>query len=153
MWKLVKEIRSKAGELHFRRWRLFETPVLRVYIHHILKHDEDLHTHSHPWNFISLVLKGGYWETLFGSGRTHRVAGSIVHRTVDDFHQVDQIDLVSGEPTGCWTLVVAYGRKQHWGYKMGCLVVPHDEYRVAKNAGKLDTLVSAIVSEVFPKPK
>ncbi len=40
---LVKEIKSKAGELHFRRWRLLQLPFFAIYIHGIYKSDEDLH--------------------------------------------------------------------------------------------------------------
>ena len=139
--KLVKEIRSKAGELHFRRWRIVETPILRIYIHHILKADEDLHAHSHPWSFFSLVLNGGYWENIVGA-RIHRLPGSVVHRHANDFHKVDAIDATVAPQQGCWTLVVAYGRRQEWGYKVdgirdGYDFMQHEEYRTAKNSGTL----------------
>lgn len=62
---LAKEIKSKTGELHFRRYRLFWTPWFALYIHRIYKADEDPYPHSHPWNFISLILNGGYIEELW----------------------------------------------------------------------------------------
>lgn len=55
---LVKEIVSKSGELHFRRFRLLELPWFRIYIHQILKADKDLYEHDHPWSFIISIPAG-----------------------------------------------------------------------------------------------
>lgn len=54
------------NELYLRRW--FITPrswKKRVFLHCILRPDEDRHLHDHPWNFATLVLKGGYDETFY----------------------------------------------------------------------------------------
>ena len=32
-----------------------------IFIHKFLKSDPD-DVHDHPWNYASLILKGGYWE-------------------------------------------------------------------------------------------
>ena len=53
---LVKEIKSKAGEVYFRRWRIISTPLIKIYFHGIYKADEDAHLHNHPWNFISIIF-------------------------------------------------------------------------------------------------
>ena len=34
-----------------------------IFIHHILK-DDDEDLHDHPWGFFSLILNGGYRETI-----------------------------------------------------------------------------------------
>jgi hypothetical protein len=47
--------------------------------------------HSHPWNFVSIVLWGGYKETRFIDGKiTEEIhkPGSIIYRKYDDFHIV-----------------------------------------------------------------
>jgi hypothetical protein len=62
--KLVKEIRSKEGILHFQRYELFKTPWFRCYLHRIFEGDKDLHLHNHPWNFLGIILKGSYIEEL-----------------------------------------------------------------------------------------
>lgn len=73
--KPVKEIRSKDGELHFQRWALFDNRWFGIYLHHILKADEDKHPHSHPWSFVAVILKGGYREGLIRlNGWFHRIA-------------------------------------------------------------------------------
>jgi hypothetical protein len=31
-------------------------------IHHIIRSDDDRACHCHPWPYVSIILKGGYWE-------------------------------------------------------------------------------------------
>jgi hypothetical protein len=57
---LAKEIISKEGVLHFRRWRIIECLLFNIYIHKIYVKDNDLH--DHPWNYFSLILSGSYIE-------------------------------------------------------------------------------------------
>lgn len=64
---LVKEIKSRYGHVHFRRYRLLSTPWFSIYIHHILKSDEDKDPHDHPFNFSSLILSGAYQEMVGGA--------------------------------------------------------------------------------------
>ncbi len=114
---LVKEIRSKQGELHFQRYRLFSSPWLRLYIHKICKSDEDAHTHDHPWNFLSLILRGGYYEEWAEEPRwnitkaAYRSRGTVVRHKRSDSHK-----LRLSRPV--WTMVLAYGRRQDWGYRV-----------------------------------
>ena len=132
---LVKEIRSKAGVLHFRRWRFLELPFFRVYLHNILKADEDKHEHDHPWSFYSLILKGGYTEALtldvwgpFKSYLLEHGVGSIIHRKAKDSHQIRS--LKNDKPV--WSLVFAYGFERPWGYNTEAGWIDKDEYRRLK---------------------
>lgn len=139
---LVKEIRSKEGEVHFRRWSIFENKWFRIYLHQILKADEDAHEHTHPWNFISWLISGTYIEDSNGKA-TFRKTGSLLHRKADVPHK-----LISVSP-GCLSLVFAYGKRVTWGYAVnnvygglrkasnGLMIVHHEEYRNLKNSGNL----------------
>jgi len=112
------------GSLYMSRWILFETRFLSARVHHIATADYDRHLHDHPWNFWSIVLRGGYIERrpvdidpCFSrfSGTTsqercsvtERRAGSIARRYATDRHSVD---LVAKDT---WTLFI-YGRKRQW---------------------------------------
>jgi hypothetical protein len=66
MFKLIKEIKSKQGVLHFKRWELFTSKRFNfsIYLHGIYKADEDPHLHNHPWNIATLILWGSYIEEL-----------------------------------------------------------------------------------------
>jgi len=50
MFKLIKEIRSKADELHFKRWEIINFPFgYGVYLHYIAKADEDKALLQYYW--------------------------------------------------------------------------------------------------------
>lgn len=106
---LVKEIKSKEGHVHFRRYRLLELPIFRIYLHQILKADEDGVEHDHPWDFLSIILKGGYVEQK-NKKLIARLPGSIGICTRPFHHLLYEIF----SPT--WTLVFAWGKRTNWGY-------------------------------------
>lgn len=130
---MVKEIKSKSGELHFRRYRIFWTPWFALYIHRIYKADEDEHMHSHPWTFfMSYVLSGGYVEAtnLIGKEYLVKTAGSIGGRWWHEYHRLPYII----EPTT--TLVMTFGNEK-WGYQVNGQHCDHALYRKLKHAGLL----------------
>lgn len=144
---LVKEIVSKEGEVHFRRYRLLALPWLRIYIHQILISDYDAHFHDHPWHFISYILKGSYHEKCteypnhifeFSSVYSSEPAMSgLKPRRIIKHHAQDthQITILTPE---VWTCVITWGRPRYWGYRLqGGEWVGHKEYRQLKNEGKL----------------
>jgi hypothetical protein len=47
---------------YLRRWRIIQTPLFALYLHHILMPDGDRDLHDHPYPFASLILAGGYTE-------------------------------------------------------------------------------------------
>jgi len=135
---LTKEIVAKTGEVHFRRYRLLETPWLRFYIHQILISDYDYHFHDHPWNFKSFLLRGSYREDCtyhpshFATHSRQYDAGQTVTHDGRDSHK---IALRTSE---VWTFVVAWGRRREWGYRLSPTSwIGHQEYRQLKKEGKL----------------
>jgi hypothetical protein len=127
---LVKEIRSQAGELVFRRWRLLSTPWFSVYVHALYESDRDEHMHDHPWDFMSIILKGGYLEnTLYRVKRYGRF--DVIRHKAEDFHQLRLLH----KPT--WTLVITGPARRAWGYLVKGRFVGHEEYRKMKNRGEL----------------
>lgn len=139
---LVKEIVSKTGDVHFRRYRLIQTPWFALYIHHILKSDEDRDLHDHPWNFSSLILKGSYAEMwkkspLFKVNRNQvYYPGDIVKHAAEDAHK---ITLMSKD---VWTLVLVSGPRRPWGYRLkDGTWLSHQAYRYMKNHNMLDNII------------
>jgi hypothetical protein len=132
--KLIKktEIRSKEGVLHFRRWRVLETKYFRFYVHQIFESDKDAHLHNHPWNFLSFVLKGGYFEELSkGHFKLVRRFGFNWHKAAD-YHKITLYE----KPT--ISLFFTFGEYRPWGYET--LEEGHidsEEYRQRKNAKTL----------------
>jgi hypothetical protein len=145
---LVKEIVSKEGVVHFRRYRLLSTPWFNLYVHNILRSDEDKDPHDHPFGFIALMFWGSYLEEWRCAKEDYRYwappkgfdnpleksvrsIGSLYYHAAKDFHR---ITLCS---PSVWTLVLASGRKRPgWGYQTKNGWVHFKEYRQLKNEGK-----------------
>lgn len=134
---LVKEIVSKYGQVHFRRYRLLQTPWFAIYIHQILRSDEDLDPHDHPWNFASVILEGAYHEDSWYPPHFDTMhsrdyySGDVIEHKAEDAHK---LRLMSRE---VWTLVFVSGRERVWGYQTKEGWIGHKEYRQLKNEGKL----------------
>jgi|ERR1044072_25256 hypothetical protein len=56
-----KIICREDGTPYLIRTYLFKSKLFQIVIHKVLQSDPDC-LHDHPWNFISLILWGGYWE-------------------------------------------------------------------------------------------
>jgi hypothetical protein len=128
---LVKEIVSKAGVVHFRRWRIIQTPLFAVYFHNVIKSDADKDPHDHPWAFISFILSGSYYETRVQKDGSRQVClrcpGNLFSCRTNEFHRLKVV-----EPT--WTFVIT-GPRTHglWGYLTEDGWVDHITYRKRKN--------------------
>lgn len=143
-WALLRLARrtpyTHIGD-YMRRWWLvrYNRRGLAVRVHEILRSDRDPHMHDHPWPFVSVVLRGGYWEwrprALLGGvpvdsavRATWHGPGSVLFRRHDDWHRLD-VDPAVGPAV---TLFVT-GRYRHtWGFAVGGAKVPHGEYLRAR---------------------
>lgn len=131
---LVKEIKSKNGDVHFRRYRLLATPWGSVYIHNILKSDEDKDPHDHPWDYTSVILSGSYKEILVREPNydiplpCQYYQGDVIERNAEDAHK-----LIINSPV--WTLVFVSKPKRVWGYQTSNGWVDYKTYRLNKING------------------
>lgn len=114
-----------------RWWLIPRNRWFNVYLHKILRSDDDRALHDHPWWNVSIVLRGGYIEIMpdFSVATTpytriadlptcakFRGAGSVVFRRARTSHR-----LVIPEPTAyfeghCWTLFITGPRIREWGF-------------------------------------
>jgi hypothetical protein len=48
------------------RWHLLrkDSRPLNIYLHHMVRDDDDRALHDHPWWFVSVILAGGYVEVV-----------------------------------------------------------------------------------------
>jgi len=129
--KLIKEIRSKEGKLHFRRWQLLKTSWFSIYIHGIYAPDQDKHLHNHPWDYKSLVLKGSYIEET-NNGVNLLKFGSVTSRNGEDYHKIKTLLTNS-----VYTLFIVSPAKRTWGYQVNGKCMYNEEYRKLKNQNLL----------------
>ena len=92
---------------------------IAIRLHQILRSDLDRNLHDHPWSFISIILKGGYYEIRENSLQgTYREVikydtGSIRYHNNESFHK-----LILNDNQECWTLFITFKKKQGWGFKV-----------------------------------
>lgn len=115
----------ETGEPYLKRLRVISTPWFGIFLHHILSSDPGIDPHNHPWDFVSLILRGGYEEhnytshtTMLGGYKVHwniwikeRRPGRFHFRRANDRHMV-----VLEEGKTAWTLVLHFRRKNEWGF-------------------------------------
>jgi hypothetical protein len=100
------------------RYRLLDTPLGSVNLHHFLRGDEDRDLHDHPFSFATLILRGGYVEQTpaaadapYGAYRyTTRRPGELLLRPARWAHRVD----LRGQDA--WTLIAMTKKKREWGF-------------------------------------
>lgn len=122
---VITRMGIKGDEPYLIRWSLVTTPWFTVKLHKILLSDDDC-IHDHPWNYLSIILKGGYteirrfkdlpeemrlWVDLPEDAEICRWfgAGSILWRPAPGPHR-----LALDKPV--WTLVLTSGKKREWGF-------------------------------------
>jgi len=93
------------------RYIIFSTPIGGVYLHKFCRSDYDLALHCHPWDFVSIILKGGYDEQTDVGILQHK-PGSILLRPAEWRHRVIIRDLK--KPS--WNLILKGPRRRHWGF-------------------------------------
>ena len=94
------------------RWFLIpRNRWLNVYLHKFLRDDEDRALHDHPWNSVSVCLRGGYDEQTDAGVKRFRV-GSVKYRSATYRHRV----IVSTLGRPAWTLFITGRRVREWGF-------------------------------------
>lgn len=104
-----------------KRRRLIRTPWFGIFLHTHERPDGDRDLHDHPWNFVTIILRGGYVEShavinTFGDNigpsriRTWRLGS--VHRMkfVRDAHRINSIR------PGTLSLVFVGRTMRDWGF-------------------------------------
>jgi hypothetical protein len=111
------------GYLH--RWKLAAIGRLMVRLHRILTPDGTPYLHTHPFSYVSIVLRGGYTEQYQSSNGSlvacrHR-AGAIIIRRATTAHRIQAV------APSCLTLFLAWKKK---GLGQGWTLVRHPDITV-----------------------
>lgn len=93
----------------FRWYLLPRNPWFNVYLHCILRDDDDRALHDHPWQSVSIVLSGSYCEVRDTRWRVYG-PGSVIYRRAETSHR---LEVVRGP---VWTLFVTGARVRNWGF-------------------------------------
>lgn len=88
------------------RFTLLKIGPLHIRLHKITDKDRTTLYHNHPFHYISLILKGGYSESVIKDGKIEKVshsAGSVIVRSCEAFHRIENIRKTT------YTLFFAWG--------------------------------------------
>lgn len=125
LFKNVKQIKSKSGDLHFNRLAIIETFIFAIYIHTIYREDKDPFWHSHPWNFLSIILNGEYVEEFKKAGH---ISSKIKKRFSLGFGKRNYYHRIIKLVKRTTTLFFTFGRKKPWYFMTNYGRVESQEY-------------------------
>jgi len=114
----------ESGQEYMHRYYLFlkdrKKFPFNITLHKIVRSDDPIF-HDHPWPYITIILKGGYWEhtpVFDNKGKkitelsTWRGQGSIIKRKAHEFHWLE-LDPKIGPAT---TIFVMGPQQREWGF-------------------------------------
>ena len=120
-YRLIPDRRT--GQDYMHRYYLFLKDrswfPFNLTLHKIVRIDDPI-MHDHPWSYLTIVLKGGYWEhtpvfsnegKMIAEFQTWRGPGSIIKRGSKEYHW---LELHNNEPVT--TLFFMGPQLREWGF-------------------------------------
>ncbi len=99
------------GDNYLRRWWVLpRNKLFNVYLHEINKSDDDRAMHDHPWDNLSILLKGSYLE-ITPEGSFVREAGDKIERSAESVHR---LELINDESV--ISLFITGPIRREWGF-------------------------------------
>ena len=143
---------------YMRRWWVIpRNRFFNIYLHNILRSDDDRALHDHPWWSISIILRGGYIEHT-PEGTFVRRMGWIRFRKATARHRlqlrdhyskahwIDNPAEIGGTIGGriwhvplrpAWTLFITGRRVRDWGFHCPKGWVPWQQFTDPTDSGKI----------------
>lgn len=121
---------GKPGSPYLRRWYVIpRNRFFNIYLHNMVRSDDDRALHDHPWWNLSVVLRGGYYEFMpqyrplypdiaidvmtSNPQRKWRGVGSLVLRRPADSHR---LELPPWKGRTSWSLFITGPKLREWGF-------------------------------------
>jgi len=133
-----------------RWWIIPHNRFFNIYLHKILRDDDDRALHDHPWCNVSLILRGGYKEHQPGGKYKLRRAGRPVFRKATAAHRLElhrdrwhwvgigkSRKLVLQRIVPCWSLFITGPKVREWGFLCPRGWKHHLDFVNPKNPGEV----------------
>lgn len=127
-------IGGKDNPYILRWWIIPRNRWFNIYLHQILRSDDDRALHDHPWWNMSIILKGGY-EEVTPRGTHYRGPGSVVLRKATARHRL--VLPVRGGYSYCWSLFITGPRIRNWGFHCPQGWVPWERFVSKTDTGSV----------------
>lgn len=141
IWRRLTLQRSD-GDTYLDRWGI-STRWLTIYVHRISAPDPGVDLHSHPWNFVTIPLWGGYFEwreKLWHASAAVRNGGCVVVKEfrplrprrmrVTEAHRIVEL-----RRRTAWSLIVAGPVVDRWGFYTPNGYIDSDDYKHTARRG------------------
>ena len=102
-----------------------------ITLHKILVSDLD-DLHDHPWNYATLILKGGYYEHT-PEGKFWRGPGHFRFCKASSLHRLELDKDEDGNELPCWSLFYMGRKQQEWGFIKNGKWIHNEKYLAEKN--------------------
>jgi len=131
-YRLIPDRKTGSPYMH-RYYLMLKNRIsfpFNLLLHKIVKSDDPVY-HDHPWDFTTIVLKGGYWEhtpeffhgKVVSDRKVWHGPGSIISRGAHEFHW---LELDNNQPAV--TLFIPKKRKRDWGFLVNNEWILNNEY-------------------------
>lgn len=126
------------GRTFLDRWGRVHDRIGGVYLHHIADADPGIDLHDHPWWFVSIVIKGCYWEVRASTRAPAAIVRGQRRRWSIKTMRLDEIHRITNAAPGTWTIVLRGPTVRKWGFYVRNTVmgrwdwVWHEAYDYAK---------------------
>ena len=114
-----------------RWWIIPRNRFFNIYLHCILADDDDRALHDHPFDNVSVLLKGSYREHLKGG------LSKIVRRFRPRFRRAEcahRLEVVDGP---VWSLFITGPRRREWYFHCPQGLVVWTDFVDARDTGKV----------------
>lgn len=122
------------GSVYLERWAMKRDKSGVMYVHRFSGPDPDRPLHDHPYDFVSIILAGGYTETVQnaegGLDTVKRCAGDVILRRAETPHRITEI----AAPGQTWSLVLSGPRVRTFGFHTDDGWMPWEPYEAARKA-------------------
>lgn len=108
-------VRRDDNIIYLTRWWLVKTPWGGIIVHKMEGPDARPTLHDHPFSFVSIVLRGGYYERRLDP-MTMRIVENRHVRRVNVMRRDDAHSIVHITRAPTWTLVFAGRHRRTWGF-------------------------------------
>src|SRR5688500_17446714 len=100
---------------------MFRCRWYSIRLHHVVLLVQDRWPHDHAWNFLAVVLRGGYRELWDRGPTSHptrsRMVRHLSYHRGEDVHRITRfLDGRYSQGQGAWTLFITGRERRHWGF-------------------------------------
>lgn len=146
IWTALQHLLGRSdiymnGSLYMKRWRFLPERWPGVRLHCIVRSDADRELHDHPFDFLSILLWGGYYEYTSDGLRTWCRPFTVRYRKAEALHRVELYPPGGRHPEfmrHAWTLVFRGRYRREWGFQTKQGWLPWRAFLATKELGIQD---------------